>query len=103
MSKYLLDTTALIAHLRGDEAMRRYALGRLRDGHRLATSASNIADRVFPQPGSESEAVPGGGRAARPLGSGAEFTARSGRAPVQTSCVSRRRGLILALNAPPGN
>ena len=44
MSRYLLDTTALIAHLRGDEAMRRYALGRLRDGHRLATSASNIAE-----------------------------------------------------------
>ncbi|MDP9406043.1 MAG: PIN domain-containing protein [Actinomycetota bacterium] len=44
MSRYLLDTTALIAHLRGDGHVTNYLLGLLADGHTLATTCVNIAE-----------------------------------------------------------
>lgn len=44
LSIYLLDTTVLIAHLRGDESVTRLLLERLADGHWLGTSCVNVAE-----------------------------------------------------------
>src|SRR5262249_46492509 len=44
MSRYLLDTTLLIAHLRGHEPARRYLSSLLTEGHDLCTSCVNIAE-----------------------------------------------------------
>ncbi len=44
MTTYLLDTTVLIAHLRGDEEIRIWMLEELAAGHRLATSCVSIAE-----------------------------------------------------------
>jgi predicted nucleic acid-binding protein len=39
-----LDTTTLIAHLRGDKSVHAYLLGLLANGHALGTSCVNIAE-----------------------------------------------------------
>ena len=44
MTRYLLDTTALIAHLRGDDSTTRGMLALLATGHTLGTSCVNIAE-----------------------------------------------------------
>ena len=44
LSLYLLDTTVLIAQLRGDEAVRTLLLDLLADAHWLGTSAVNVAE-----------------------------------------------------------
>jgi predicted nucleic acid-binding protein len=44
LSLYLLDTTVLIAHLRGDEAVTRFLLDLLSGRHSLGTSCVNIAE-----------------------------------------------------------
>lgn len=44
MSTYLLDTTVLIAHFRGEEAVSDLLMGLLRRGHTLATSCVNVAE-----------------------------------------------------------
>lgn len=44
LSLYLLDTTVLIAHLRGDEEVARLLLDLLADKHSLATSCVNVAE-----------------------------------------------------------
>ncbi|MDP9336408.1 MAG: PIN domain-containing protein [Actinomycetota bacterium] len=44
LSRYLLDTTVLIAHLRGDRAVTDALLQRLGEGHSLGTTCVNIAE-----------------------------------------------------------
>ena len=44
LSVYLLDTTALIAHLRGDPAVTELLLELLAGGHVLGTSCVNVAE-----------------------------------------------------------
>jgi predicted nucleic acid-binding protein len=44
MSRFLLDTTVLIAHLRGDESMADALLLLLQRGHSLCTSCVNVAE-----------------------------------------------------------
>jgi predicted nucleic acid-binding protein len=44
LSLYLLDTTVLIAHLRGDEAATSFLLDLLADRHALGTSCVNVAE-----------------------------------------------------------
>lgn len=44
MARYLFDSTALIAHLRGDESVRSYLLELLAQGHTLGTSGVNVAE-----------------------------------------------------------
>jgi predicted nucleic acid-binding protein len=44
VSRHLLDTTVLIAHLRGQEPVRRYLLSLLGHGHDLCISCVNIAE-----------------------------------------------------------
>jgi predicted nucleic acid-binding protein len=44
LSLYLLDTTVLIAHMRGDEAMTSLLLDLLTDRHSLGTSCVNVAE-----------------------------------------------------------
>jgi predicted nucleic acid-binding protein len=44
LSRYLLDTTVLIAHLRGDRAVTDALLQRLGVGHSLGTTCVNIAE-----------------------------------------------------------
>jgi predicted nucleic acid-binding protein len=44
LSLYLVDTTVLIAHLRGDEALTRMLLDLLAGQHSLGTSCVNIAE-----------------------------------------------------------
>ncbi|MGQ0825523.1 MAG: type II toxin-antitoxin system VapC family toxin [Actinomycetota bacterium] len=44
LSRYLLDTTVLIAHLRGDRAVTDGLLGLLGDGHSLGTTCVTIAE-----------------------------------------------------------
>lgn len=44
LSLYLLDTTVLIAHLRGDEAVTALLLELLAGGHSLGTSCVNVAE-----------------------------------------------------------
>jgi predicted nucleic acid-binding protein len=44
LTRYLLDTTTLIAHLRGDKSVHTYLLGLLANGHALSTSCVNIAE-----------------------------------------------------------
>jgi predicted nucleic acid-binding protein len=44
MTKYLLDTTVLIAHFRGDQAVAELLLGLLSDGESLCTSCVNVAE-----------------------------------------------------------
>lgn len=46
LTRYLLDTTALIAHLRGDAAVRAFLLRLLSEGHGLGTTCVNIAEVV---------------------------------------------------------
>lgn len=43
LSLYLLDTTVLIAHLRGDGAVTKLLLDLLGQGHSLGTSCVNVA------------------------------------------------------------
>lgn len=44
LSVYLLDTTVLIAHLRGDEKIGPFLLDLVADGHSLGTTCVNIAE-----------------------------------------------------------
>jgi predicted nucleic acid-binding protein len=44
LSLYLLDTTVLIAHMRGDEAVTSFLLELLADRHVLGTSCVNVAE-----------------------------------------------------------
>jgi predicted nucleic acid-binding protein len=44
LSLYLLDTTVLVAHLRGDVNVTKLLLGLLAAGHSLGTSCVNIAE-----------------------------------------------------------
>lgn len=44
LSLYLLDTTVLIAHMRGDEAVTSLLLDLLADRHALGTSCVNVAE-----------------------------------------------------------
>ncbi len=44
MSGYLLDTTVLIAHLRGDAGVSQLLLDLLSDGHRLGICCINVAE-----------------------------------------------------------
>lgn len=44
MARYLLDTTALIDHLRGAEPVQAFLLDLLAQGHTLGTSCVNIAE-----------------------------------------------------------
>lgn len=44
MTRYLLDTTVLISHLRGDDDVADALLTLLQRGHSLATSCVNIAE-----------------------------------------------------------
>jgi tRNA(fMet)-specific endonuclease VapC len=44
LSLYLLDTTALVAHMRGDEVATRFLLELLADRHTLGTSCVNVAE-----------------------------------------------------------
>lgn len=44
LSLFLLDTTVLITHLRGDQAVRRLLLQLLADQHSLGTSCVNVAE-----------------------------------------------------------
>jgi predicted nucleic acid-binding protein len=44
LTRYLLDTAVLVAHLRDDDQIRRLILGLLKDGHSLAACCVNIAE-----------------------------------------------------------
>ncbi len=44
MTRYLLDTTVLIAHLRGDEDVASFLVERLASGHSLCTCCVNVAE-----------------------------------------------------------
>lgn len=44
LSLYLLDTTVLVAHLRGHEAVTRLLRGLIADQHSLGTSCVNVAE-----------------------------------------------------------
>jgi predicted nucleic acid-binding protein len=44
LTRYLLDTTVLIAHLRGDAAVTDALLRLLRDGHSLGTTCVSVAE-----------------------------------------------------------
>lgn len=44
MSRYLLDTTVLIAHLRGDAGVTQLLLDLLAEGHRLGICCVNVAE-----------------------------------------------------------
>ena len=44
LSTYVLDTTVLIAHLRGDEDVMPLLLGLVAKGHTLATTCVNVAE-----------------------------------------------------------
>lgn len=44
MTRYLLDTTVLIAHLRGDEDAATSLLSLLENGHSLCTTCVNVAE-----------------------------------------------------------
>ena len=44
LSRYLLDTTVIVAHLRGDSAVTNALLGWLADGHILGTSCVTVAE-----------------------------------------------------------
>jgi tRNA(fMet)-specific endonuclease VapC len=44
VTTYLLDTTVLVAHLRGESAVTERLLELVREGHILATSAVNVAE-----------------------------------------------------------
>jgi len=44
VTTYLLDTTVLVAHLRGETAVTDRLLDLVREGHALATSAVNVAE-----------------------------------------------------------
>lgn len=44
VTTYLLDTTVLVAQLRGDERVTEHLLGLVRAGHTLGTSAVNVAE-----------------------------------------------------------
>ena len=44
MTRFLLDTTVLISHLRGDEDVAEILLALLQDGHTLCVSCVNIAE-----------------------------------------------------------
>lgn len=46
MSRYLLDTTVLVAHLRGDDAIADALLSLLRRGDSLCVSCVNVAEIV---------------------------------------------------------
>lgn len=44
LSRYLLDSTVLIAHVRDPEAVQAHLLGLIQDGHTLSTTCVNIAE-----------------------------------------------------------
>lgn len=44
MTKHILDTTVLIAHLRGDQGVAEFLLELLSAGHALCTSCVNVAE-----------------------------------------------------------
>lgn len=44
MTRFLLDTTALIAHLRGEESITRSLLQALTEGHTVGTCCVNVAE-----------------------------------------------------------
>jgi predicted nucleic acid-binding protein len=44
VTRYLLDTTVLVAHLRGDEEVASFMLGLTSRGHSLCTSCINVAE-----------------------------------------------------------
>jgi hypothetical protein len=44
VSRHLVDTTVLVAHLRGHEPARRYLLSLLGEGHDLCTSCVHVAE-----------------------------------------------------------
>jgi predicted nucleic acid-binding protein len=44
VTRYLLDTTVLIDHLRGDEAVTAHLLHLLAEGHSLGTSCVNVTE-----------------------------------------------------------
>jgi tRNA(fMet)-specific endonuclease VapC len=44
VTTYLLDTTVLVAHLRGESDVTDHLLELVRDGHVLSTSAVNVAE-----------------------------------------------------------
>jgi predicted nucleic acid-binding protein len=46
LTRYLLDTTTLIAHLRGNDSVRAYLLQLLAEGHALGTTCVNITEVV---------------------------------------------------------
>lgn len=46
LTRYLLDTTTLIAHLRGNDSVRAYLLRLLAEGHALGTTCVNITEVV---------------------------------------------------------
>ncbi|HEV8572386.1 MAG TPA: PIN domain-containing protein [Actinomycetota bacterium] len=59
MSRYLLDTTILIGHLRGDDGVTRLLLNLLADGHDLGTSCVNVAEVIRGTRPKERRAVDG--------------------------------------------
>jgi predicted nucleic acid-binding protein len=44
VTRYLLDTTVLVSHLRGNEDVAAFLLGMLSRGHSLCTSCVNVAE-----------------------------------------------------------
>lgn len=44
LSRYLLDSTVLIAHVRDPETIQAHLLGLIRDGHTLGTTCVNVAE-----------------------------------------------------------
>jgi predicted nucleic acid-binding protein len=44
VTRYVLDTTVLVAHLRGDEEAARSLLSLLHEGHSLCTTCINVAE-----------------------------------------------------------
>ncbi|MGH2556841.1 MAG: type II toxin-antitoxin system VapC family toxin [Actinomycetota bacterium] len=79
MSTYLLDTTVLIAHFRGKEAVSDLLLRLLRQGHTLATSCVNVAEIERGTLSRERKAVRGTLDRLRYLETSREAAMRAGR------------------------
>lgn len=79
LSLYLLDTTVLIAHLRGDEAVTALLLDLLAAGHWLGTSCVNIAEIERGIRSRERKAATALSKRLRFLETGREAAVRAGR------------------------
>lgn len=94
MTRYLLDTTVLVAHLRGDQSATSWLLGLLRDGHELAASCVTVAELEHGVRPKERRAVAALVDRLLYLDTGREAAARAGR--YQADYARRGRTLHLA-------